>query len=147
MIEVEVYRNLLDRLYPTMPILPKRFGYIWRPFSTLTARNRVFYQWRSIFHFSRKTEKRYRPNSFCIVKRRFSIRLCDITYVRWRHCNTWSILIPKCIDRIWQCRHRTWLEAEKIWMQHKYLIFTMQKELGRYLLSVFLEKWKLDRYL
>ena len=23
MIEVEVYRNLLDRLYPTMPILPK----------------------------------------------------------------------------------------------------------------------------
>ena len=27
-----------------------------------------FYKWRSIFLFSRKTETRYRPNSFCIVK-------------------------------------------------------------------------------
>ena len=83
----------------------------------------AFYKWRSIFLFSRKTETRYRPNSFWIVKfTTFVLHKIALAYghVRWRHCYIRSMYLLIYMDRIWEWRHRTWPEAEQILMQHKF---------------------------
>ena len=41
-------------------------------------------------------------------------------HVRWRHCYIRSMCLLIYMDRIWEWRHRTWPEVEKILMQHKF---------------------------
>ena len=78
---------------------------------------------------SRKTEKRCRLNSFCIVKFSKFVLHLDFSaagHIRWRHCHIRSTYSKICI---WQWSHRTWPKAGKIIMQQKFAEFHNTKRI------------------
>ena len=68
----------------------------WRPHLEKVVSRVDFFNNDHFFLFSRKTDKRYRPYSFCIV---ISANFCCIkgfsasSHVRWRHCHIWSMYL------------------------------------------------------
>ena len=62
---LRVPEQLIQRKLINQSIESGRFS---NPRKSSNGQGGFFYKWRSIFLFSRKTETRYRPNSFCIVK-------------------------------------------------------------------------------
>ena len=62
--------------------------------------------------------------------------------IRWRHCYIRSMYFEIYIDRMWWWRHRTWPEAEKIVIQHKFAEFHDAKKLRSISLLSFSRKKK-----
>ena len=84
-----------------------------------------FLKWVSIFRFSRKSKKRYQPNSFCIVK--FSEFVVHLDF--------------SASGNVWW-HHRTWQEAEQILMQDKFADFYDAKRIRSISLLSFSRKKK-----
>ena len=76
---------------PITLISKRAFG-AWRPYLKW-----IFFKWGLDSNLSRKTGKRYRPNSFCnVIFRKFVFKIFSASgHVRWRHYHIRSMLSPK----------------------------------------------------